>query len=90
MLILALAGYLQMEKYKNAKFGRCPRVYCSGQPCLAVGQSDIPRQSTVNIIVQSAKIYMPLNPGLKLVSFDFSLLRPNIWRYLNMHVNDNF
>ncbi|KAK4262515.1 hypothetical protein QN277_028067 [Acacia crassicarpa] len=38
-----------MEKYKNYDFGRCPRVYCSGQPCLPVGQSDIARSSTVKI-----------------------------------------
>lgn len=38
-----------LEKYKNMDFGRCPRVYCSGQPCLPVGQSDIPRTTTVKI-----------------------------------------
>ncbi|KZV43513.1 casein kinase II subunit beta-4-like [Dorcoceras hygrometricum] len=38
-----------LEKYKNYDFGRCPRVFCSGQPCLPVGQSDIPRSSTVKI-----------------------------------------
>ncbi|XP_057748523.1 casein kinase II subunit beta-1-like isoform X2 [Arachis stenosperma] len=38
-----------LDKYKNYDFGRCPRVYCSGQPCLPVGQSDIPRSSTVKI-----------------------------------------
>ncbi|XWS32458.1 hypothetical protein CRYUN_Cryun23aG0160700 [Craigia yunnanensis] len=32
-----------LEKYKNYDFGRCPGVYCCGQPCLPVGQSDIPR-----------------------------------------------
>ncbi|KAL5055518.1 hypothetical protein RYX36_036200, partial [Vicia faba] len=31
-----------LDKYKNYDFGRCPRVYYSGQPCLPVGQSDIP------------------------------------------------
>ncbi|KAG5523764.1 hypothetical protein RHGRI_030673 [Rhododendron griersonianum] len=44
--ILTSKGMAAMlEKYKNAEFGRCPRVYCSGQPCLPVGQSDIPRQN---------------------------------------------
>nr|KJB21026.1 hypothetical protein B456_003G178900 [Gossypium raimondii] len=38
-----------LDKYKNYDFGRCPRVYCCGQPCLPVGQSDIPRSSTVKI-----------------------------------------
>lgn len=48
--ILTTKGLAAMlEKYKNAEFGRCPRVYCCGQPCLPVGQSDIPRQSRVNI-----------------------------------------
>ncbi|OEL19078.1 Casein kinase II subunit beta [Dichanthelium oligosanthes] len=34
-----------LDKYKTVDFGRCPRVNCSGQPCLPVGQSDIPRSS---------------------------------------------
>ncbi|BBG97250.1 casein kinase II beta subunit 4 [Prunus dulcis] len=45
--ILTTKGMSAMlEKYKNYDFGRCPRVYCCGQPCLPVGQSDIPRSST--------------------------------------------
>ncbi|KAL6557311.1 casein kinase 2 regulatory subunit [Orobanche minor] len=48
--ILTTKGLAAMlEKYKNYDFGRCPRVYCCGQPCLPVGQSDIPRSSTVKI-----------------------------------------
>ncbi|KAK6947490.1 Casein kinase II, regulatory subunit [Dillenia turbinata] len=48
--ILTSKGLAAMlDKYKNYDFGRCPRVYCSGQPCLPVGQSDIPRSSTVKI-----------------------------------------
>lgn len=48
--ILTSKGMAAMlDKYKNYDFGRCPRVYCSGQPCLPVGQSDIPRSSTVKI-----------------------------------------
>lgn len=59
--ILASKGMAAMlEKYKNAEFGRCPRVYCSGQPCLPVGQSDIPRQSTVKIYCPKCEdIYSP-------------------------------
>ncbi|KAK5783353.1 hypothetical protein F383_05223 [Gossypium arboreum] len=38
-----------LEKYKNYDFGRCPRAFCCGQHCLPVGQSDIPRSSTVKI-----------------------------------------
>ena len=37
------------EKFENVDFGRCPRVYCQGQPALPVGLSDVPRQTTVNI-----------------------------------------
>ncbi|XP_054825685.1 casein kinase II subunit beta-1-like [Prosopis cineraria] len=49
-----------MEKYKNYDFGRCPRVHCSGQPCLPVGQSDIPRSSTVKIYCPRCEdIYYP-------------------------------
>lgn len=51
---------LQLEKYKNYDFGRCPRVYCCGQPCLPVGQSDIPRSSTVKIYCPKCEdIYYP-------------------------------
>lgn len=49
-----------LEKYKNYDFGRCPRVCCSGQPCLPVGQSDIPRSSTVKIYCPKCEdIYYP-------------------------------
>ncbi|KAL8101692.1 hypothetical protein AgCh_033545 [Apium graveolens] len=59
--ILTTKGQAAMlEKYKNAEFGRCPRVCCSGQPCLPVGQSDIPRQSTVKIYCPKCEdIYAP-------------------------------
>jgi len=52
--------YLQLDKYKNYDFGRCPRVYCCGQPCLPVGQSDLPRSSTVKIYCPKCEdIYYP-------------------------------
>ncbi|XP_031097849.1 casein kinase II subunit beta-3-like isoform X2 [Ipomoea triloba] len=59
--ILTTKGLAAMlEKYKNAEFGRCPRVYCCGQPCLPVGQSDIPRQSTVKIYCpRCEELYTP-------------------------------
>ncbi|XP_057513528.1 putative casein kinase II subunit beta-4 [Actinidia eriantha] len=59
--ILTSKGIAAMlEKYKNAEFGRCPRVYCCGQPCLPVGQSDIPRQSTVEIYCPKCEdVYSP-------------------------------
>ncbi|GLT84264.1 hypothetical protein SLE2022_025050 [Rubroshorea leprosula] len=49
-----------LEKYKSYDFGRCPRVYCCGQPCLPLGQSDIPRSSTVKIYCPKCEdIYYP-------------------------------
>ncbi|KAL2514040.1 Casein kinase II subunit beta [Forsythia ovata] len=59
--ILTSKGMAAMlEKYKNYDFGRCPRVYCSGQPCLPVGQSDIPRSSTVKLYCPKCEdIYYP-------------------------------
>ncbi|CAL9089839.1 unnamed protein product [Musa textilis] len=59
--ILTSKGMTAMlEKFKNYDFGRCPRVYCCGQPCLPVGQSDIPRSSTVKIYCPKCEdIYYP-------------------------------
>ncbi|KAB1215712.1 Casein kinase II subunit beta' [Morella rubra] len=59
--ILTSKGMAAMlEKYKIYDFGRCPRVYCCGQPCLPVGQSDIPRSSTVKIYCPRCEdIYYP-------------------------------
>ena len=37
------------EKYRSAAFGRCPHVFCQGQPVLPVGLSDLPRNFTVNV-----------------------------------------
>ncbi|EXC26761.1 hypothetical protein L484_023377 [Morus notabilis] len=49
-----------LDKYKNFDFGRCPRVYCCGQPCLPVGQSDIPRSTTVKIYCPRCEdVYYP-------------------------------
>ncbi|KAL8144136.1 hypothetical protein V2J09_017168 [Rumex salicifolius] len=61
--ILTSKGMSAMfEKYKNFEFGRCPRVYCSGQPCLPVGQSDIPRTSNVKVYCPKCEdIYYPLS-----------------------------
>ncbi|KAG4378995.1 hypothetical protein AAZX31_17G144800 [Glycine max] len=59
--ILTSKGMAAMlHKYKNYDFGRCPRVFCSGQPCLPVGQSDVPRSSTVKIYCPRCEdIYYP-------------------------------
>ena len=37
------------EKYRSASFGRCPHVFCQGQPVLPIGLSDLPRNYTVNV-----------------------------------------
>lgn len=37
------------DKYRNGSFGRCPHVFCQGQPVLPVGLSDLPRNYTVNV-----------------------------------------
>ncbi|KAL1333427.1 putative casein kinase II subunit beta-4 isoform X2 [Arachis duranensis] len=59
--ILTSKGLATMlDKYKSFDFGRCPRVYCCGQSCLPVGQSDIPRASTVKIYCPKCEdIYYP-------------------------------
>ncbi|XP_073002096.1 putative casein kinase II subunit beta-4 isoform X1 [Typha latifolia] len=59
--ILTSKGMAAMlDKFKNYDFGRCPRVFCCGQPCLPVGQSDIPRSSTVKIYCPKCEdIYYP-------------------------------
>ncbi|CAN6912706.1 unnamed protein product [Brassica oleracea] len=59
--ILTSKGLASMlDKYKNYDCGRCPRVYCCGQPCLPVGQSDIPRSSTVKIYCPKCEdVYYP-------------------------------
>lgn len=49
-----------LKKYKEGAFGRCPRVHCSGQAVLPVGQSDMPRLSTVKIFCPMCwDIYFP-------------------------------
>ncbi|EDO16788.1 hypothetical protein Kpol_526p41 [Vanderwaltozyma polyspora DSM 70294] len=51
--IITTKGLQKMAgKYKNSDFGRCPRVYCNGQPLLPIGLSDIPG-------VESVKLYCP-------------------------------
>lgn len=48
--VLTTRGLAAMaEKFRSCDFGRCPRVLCNGQPCLPVGLSDQPRQSTVKL-----------------------------------------
>ena len=74
----------QLDKYKNYDFGRCPRVYCSGQPCIPVGQSDIPRSSTVKIYCPRCEdIYYPRSKyqGSILICYIIEL----VWVIVVMH-----
>lgn len=59
--ILTTKGMAAMlEKYQNVQFGRCHRVYCQGQPVLPVGQSDVPRHTTVNVFCPKCRdIFFP-------------------------------
>lgn len=59
--ILTSRGMAAMrEKFKNADFGRCPRVFCQGQPVLPCGQSDLLRQNTVKIFCpKCGDLYYP-------------------------------
>lgn len=59
--ILTSRGLSHMlEKYHAVDFGRCPRVFCQGQPVIPVGQSDIPRTNTVKLFCPRCQdIYYP-------------------------------
>lgn len=49
-----------MEKFKNADFGKCPRVACHGQNLLPSGQHDISGSSTVALYCARCEdIYSP-------------------------------
>lgn len=39
----------QLEKYKRADFGKCPRILCDQHPLLPMGMSDIPHQKPVKM-----------------------------------------
>ena len=48
------------DKYQSADFGRCPRVYCQGQPTLPVGLSDAQRNYPVNVYCpRCQELYYP-------------------------------
>ncbi|CAN4125988.1 unnamed protein product [Withania somnifera] len=86
--ILTSKGMAAMlEKYKNYDFGRCPRVYCCGQPCLPVGQSDIPRSCTVKIYCPKCEdIYYPRSKyqGSILYCYHFFEV-PFLYMYAHTH-----
>lgn len=48
--ILTTRGMQKMfDKYKAVQFGRCPRVFCQGQPVLPISLSDVPRNVSVSV-----------------------------------------
>jgi len=59
--VITTRGLAQMvEKYNAVEFGRCPRVYCQGQPVLPVGQSDLARTNTVKLFCPKCQdIFFP-------------------------------
>jgi len=52
--------YPQLEKFKRADFGRCPRVLCHQHPLLPVGLTDIPYEKSVKLYCGRCEdIYSP-------------------------------
>ena len=50
----------QLEKFKRADFGRCPRVLCHQHPLLPVGLTDIPYEKSVKLYCGRCEdIYSP-------------------------------
>mmetsp|Transcript_27146 Transcript_27146/g.64757 ORF Transcript_27146/g.64757 Transcript_27146/m.64757 type:complete len:209 (-) Transcript_27146:83-709(-) len=54
--ILTSAGLnAVLEKYYNAEYGRCPRVFCKDQPVLPAAISDIPHEEAVKVFCPSCE-----------------------------------
>merc|ERR1712010_356353 len=52
--------HVMLEKYKNVAFGRCPHVFCQGQPVLPLGLSDVLGNSVVKIWCPKCEhVYFP-------------------------------
>jgi len=52
--------HAMLEKYKNVAFGRCPHVFCQGQPVLPLGLSDVLGNSMVKIFCPKCEnVYFP-------------------------------
>ena len=43
------------EKFYNAEYGRCPRVFCKDQPVLPAAVSDIPHEEAVKVFCPSCE-----------------------------------
>ncbi|CCC70955.1 hypothetical protein NCAS_0G00680 [Naumovozyma castellii] len=59
--IITVKGLQKMlDKFKDADFGRCPRVYCNYQPLLPVGLHDTPGMDCVKLYCASCEdLYIP-------------------------------
>ncbi|KAF2762061.1 hypothetical protein EJ05DRAFT_472992 [Pseudovirgaria hyperparasitica] len=59
--IVTTRGLAKMlDKFKKADFGKCPRVMCTSQPLLPMGQSDVPNTSPVKLYCARCEdIYNP-------------------------------
>lgn len=56
----ANTSVLQLDKYKKADFGKCPRVNCNSHPLLPMGMSDIPNMKPVKLYCARCEdIYNP-------------------------------
>lgn len=71
--IITAAGMQRMlEKYQQAKFGTCPRVFCRGQAVLPIGLSDIPNQSGTNVFCPCChEVYVPKSTSTGAVDGSF-------------------
>ena len=72
LFLVSFASYIvtnrgmhaMFEKYRTAAFGRCPQVFCQGQPVLPVGLSDLPRNYTVNVFCPRCHgLFFPKSTG---------------------------
>ncbi|KAF1323113.1 Casein kinase ii subunit beta, partial [Globisporangium splendens] len=81
--ILTTKGMAAMlEKYQSVDFGRCHRVYCQGQPVLPVGQSDVPRHTTVNVFCPKCRdIFFPKSQRAGLPSPPTQEYVPRVYGY---------
>lgn len=59
-LVSVLLTIPQLDKYKKAEFGKCPRVNCHSHPLLPMGLSDIPNLKPVKLYCARCEdIYNP-------------------------------
>ncbi|CAH8547418.1 unnamed protein product [Schistosoma turkestanicum] len=49
-----------LNKWQQGDFGYCPRVYCTNQPCLPIGLSDVPCECVVKLYCPKCQdVYTP-------------------------------